>query len=555
MLLLLTSQSVSRAATKAELLGALFSELKYPDADKAPLPGDIIASHKYAKAIGASMKYGFIPKTPFSPDAQINRHEAVKLALMMMGWGFEASLYESFESLPGLGGSGDPVFFLASEMQPPAPKGLLLDGMTPLSDSGKDAILSWVRNCMKSVRWNRVLSYSGVDLVIYRQGVAMPGVPNDHPKGGNPLASPLCEPLFVAALAVHQDAADARIAFAGPLGIGAGRAPITEISNSYDAIAAVNGGFFAEGRPLGTMLQDGLHAGKPLPGRSAVGWDNAENLLVFGGGNARIGVFTPSGYVEFSKFNVPPPPNEAALYTPGVAISSMGTALDALEIVVREGVVAERREISAGNRIIPRDGFVILARGNSRSLLDGLEPGSQVNILTDWETPAFSACSDLIQAGPMLMRNGQFINNPETFKPDILDKRHPRTIMGSDGSRMFWAVIDGRNNLHSRGATIEETRWIARSLGLVNAINMDGGGSSQLVWRGLTINLPSDGKERPLPYALLMMPKGSMMIPKNLPSFGGYDSPVREEYGEWGPPPGAMDSIIMDTYDPMRDVD
>jgi hypothetical protein len=554
LLVLLLFQNSSCAATRAEFLGALFSELKYPMTNGATLPSDVPASHKFAKAIGASVKYDLIPKTPFSPDTHINRHEAVKLAVMMMGWGFEASLYESFERLPDLGGSGDPVFFLASEMKPSAPKALLVDGATILSDSGRDSLLSWVRDCMKTVRWNRVLSYGGVDLVIYKQGVAMPGVPNDRPKGGNPLASPLCEPLFVVAAATNPNVIDARIAFAGPLGIGAGRAPITEISNTYDAIAAVNGGFFAEGRPLGTMLLDGLHAGKPLPGRSAVGWDNAGNLLVFGSGSARVGVMTPRGYVEFTKFNVPPPPNEAALYSPGVMISAAGAPLDALEIAVRGGVVTARGESRYSNHMIPKDGFLILARGTSRGFLDGLEPGASVNIATDWETPAFSDCTNLIQAGPMLIQNGQFVGNPETFKSDILDKRHPRTIMGSDGNRMFWAVVDGRNSIHSRGATIEETRWIAKSLGLINAINMDGGGSSQLIWRGIMMNWPSDGKERPLPYALLMMPKGAEMIPKNVTVYG-YENLDRGEYGEWGPATDAVESLIMDTYNPMNDVD
>ncbi|MDR1515594.1 MAG: phosphodiester glycosidase family protein [Synergistaceae bacterium] len=553
--ILIIFQNSTCAATRAEFLGALFSELRYPMIDGSPLPADVPPSHKFAKIIGASVKYGLIPKAPFSPDTQIDRHGAVKLAIMMMGWGFEASLYESFERLPDLGGSGDPLFFLASEMNPAAPKALLVDGDMILSDSGRDSLLSWVRNCVKMVRWNRVLSYGGVDLVIYRQGVAMPGVPNNSPKGGNPIASPLCEPLFVVAIAANPSVVDARIAFAGPLGIGAGRALITEISNTYDAIAAVNGGFFAEGRPLGTMLLDGLHAGKPLSGRSAVGWDNAGNLLVFGRGSARIGVMTPRGFMEFSKFNVPPPPGEAALYSPGVMISAAGAPLDALEIVVQSGIVTVRREAREGNHMIPKDGFLILARGASRALLDGLEPGAPVNITTDWETPAFSDCTNLIQAGPMLIQNGLFINNPETFKPDILDKRHPRTIMGSDGSRTFWVVVDGRNSIHSRGATIEETRWIAKSLGLINAINLDGGGSSQLIWRGVMMNWPSDGKERPLPYALLMMPKGTLMIPRNAPAYGGYENLDQGEYGEWGPATDAVDALIMDTYNPMNDVD
>jgi hypothetical protein len=549
LVILLLLQNASLAVTRAEMLSALFSELKYTVIDKPPLPDDVPPSHKFAKVIGTSMKYGLIPKTPFYPDAQINRHEAVRLSLMMMGWSFEASLYESFENLPDLGGSGDPVFFLASEMKPAAPKALLVDGLTPLSDSARDSLRSWVGSCKRSVRWNKVFTYSGVDLIIYRQGVAMPGIPNDRPKGGNPITAALCEPLYVTALAAHTGTVDARIAFAWPLGTD--RAPMSSISQMYDAIAAVNGGFFAEGRPLGTMLLDGIHSGKPLPGRSAVGWNNGNGALVFGRGGARIGILSPRGFVEFSKFNVAPPPNDASLYTSKVAMAAMGTALDAIELVVQDGIVTERREASQGNHMVPRDGILIVARGRSRSLLDDLAPGSAVNIVTDWETPDFQACTNLIQAGPMLIQNGKFTDSPETFKPDILEKRHPRTIMGSDGSRMLWVVIDGRNSIHSRGATMEETRWIAKSLGLVSAINMDGGGSSQIVWRGILTNWPSDGKERPLPYALLMMPRGAEMIPRNYGNYGNYGNLDQGEFGEWGPATGSSGAFLMDTYNPM----
>jgi hypothetical protein len=547
LLILLLSQDVSNAVTRGELLNSLFSGLGYAAVDNPPLPGDVPQSHTYAKPIGSSLKYGLIQNGLFSPDSVVDRHDAVRLALMMMGWEFEASLYESFEGLPDLGGSGDPIFFLAAEMKPPAPKGLLVDGTTPLSDSGRESLVAWVQSCKKYVQWNRVLSYNGVDLVIYRQGVAMPGVPNDHPKGGNPIGASLCEPLYVVALAVHPDSIDTRIAFAEPLGMG--RAPITTISYAYEAIGAVNGGFFAESRPLGTMLLDGVHAGKPLPGRSAVGWNNDGNFLIFGRGSARIGIRAPRGYVEFTKFNVAPPQNEASLYTSAVTQAAMGTALDAQEFVVRNGIVIERRDASMRDHRTPRDGVLVVARGNSRALLEEIQPGSPLNIVTDWETASFNGCSNLIQAGPMLVQDGRFMTNPETFKSDIIDKRHPRTIMGTDGTRMFWAVIDGRNSLHSRGATIEETRWVARSLGLTAAINMDGGGSSQLIWRGIMTNMPSDGKERPLPYALLMMPKGADMARTNSLQFEGYGNLDQGEYGVYG-------TTYMDTYNPLlHDVD
>ena len=45
---------------------------------------------------------------------------------------------------------------------------------------------------------------------------------------------------------------------------------------------------------------------------------------------------------------------------------------------------------------------------------------------------------------------------------------------------MYLVVIDGRTPGKADGATIHETALIARLLGLENALNLDGGGSSTL---------------------------------------------------------------------------
>ena len=60
-------------------------------------------------------------------------------------------------------------------------------------------------------------------------------------------------------------------------------------------------------------------------------------------------------------------------------------------------------------------------------------------------------------------------------------RRHPRTLIGkrADGT-VVMAVIDGRFKGQGDGATIAETAYIARQLGLTEALNLDGGGSSTL---------------------------------------------------------------------------
>ena len=44
--------------------------------------------------------------------------------------------------------------------------------------------------------------------------------------------------------------------------------------------------------------------------------------------------------------------------------------------------------------------------------------------------------------------------------------------------------------------------------GVVSALNLDGGGSSTMVVRGKVVNRPSDGKERAIANAVMILPGG-----------------------------------------------
>ncbi len=60
---------------------------------------------------------------------------------------------------------------------------------------------------------------------------------------------------------------------------------------------------------------------------------------------------------------------------------------------------------------------------------------------------------------------------------------------------MYFAVVDGRSSA-SVGMTLVELQHYLSRLGLVNAINLDGGGSSTMVLQQSVMNSPSDGRER-----------------------------------------------------------
>ncbi|MGW1090944.1 phosphodiester glycosidase family protein [Streptomyces sp. NPDC002596] len=83
--------------------------------------------------------------------------------------------------------------------------------------------------------------------------------------------------------------------------------------------------------------------------------------------------------------------------------------------------------------------------------------------------------------------------------------RNPRTIAGTtqDG-KIVLATIDGRMTT-SVGTTMDETAAVAQALGMHNAVNLDGGGSTAMSVEGALVNRPSGATERAVGDALVLM--------------------------------------------------
>jgi hypothetical protein len=81
--------------------------------------------------------------------------------------------------------------------------------------------------------------------------------------------------------------------------------------------------------------------------------------------------------------------------------------------------------------------------------------------------------------------------------------RNPRTIAGttSDG-KIILATIDGRRTT-SVGTTMDETAAVAHALGMQDAVNLDGGGSTAMSVDGALVNQPSGSTERAVGDALV----------------------------------------------------
>ena len=91
-------------------------------------------------------------------------------------------------------------------------------------------------------------------------------------------------------------------------------------------------------------------------------------------------------------------------------------------------------------------------------------------------------------------------------------RRHPRTLLGytADGW-IYFMVVDGRFPGQGEGMSIEELQVLCESLGLYEAMNLDGGGSSTL-WSAQdgVVNHPYDNQrfdhdgERVVPNVIIV---------------------------------------------------
>ena len=116
-----------------------------------------------------------------------------------------------------------------------------------------------------------------------------------------------------------------------------------------------------------------------------------------------------------------------------------------------------------------------------------------------------------IGGGPVLVQNGEIkiTNNEEQkFAGKAIDDAHPRTCMGyTNDGKLIVLVIQGRS-INAAGATLLQEATLLKNLGCVEALNLDGGGSSCMLINGKETIKPSDKEgQRPNPAVFIIKQK------------------------------------------------
>lgn len=281
---------------------------------------------------------------------------------------------------------------------------------------------------------------------------------------------------------------------------------VSDLAKRTGAIVAVNGAYFASnGRPLGVLMIDGELISEPYANRTAVGLGPQGAVMDNVGftGEVRVG---GELLTTISGLNRPRLQDELIVYTE-VYGTKTNTNVHGYEVAVVDGVVT--RIQPEGNSTIPPGGIVLSAHGEKRQYLQTLQVGDKVEVSLELQPNwADLGITQIIGGGPRLVRAGrlEITGEAERFQDDILKGRAPRTAIGiTPEQKLLLVTVNGRQPGISVGMTLEELGNLLIDLGAQEAMNLDGGGSTTMVIRNLVLNLPSDGRERPVSNAIVVV--------------------------------------------------
>ena len=350
-----------------------------------------------------------------------------------------------------------------------------------------------------------------------------------------------------------------------------GRETVGSMAARHNAVGAINGDFFPyTGVPVGLVIRNGELVRDSLPNRVVWGL-TSDGRSVFGIVQCYgLVQATDGAQYRISGLNRPLGDHELVLLTPVFgARSRVPSTAVTVPISGVSPPLAPGREVHAlvgactagdPNAAIPTGGAILAGSGTAGDWLrQHVHPGDPLALRFDLQTAPEtnleralrperansseaqsrqSIWNEVVQAvsgGPWLVHNGstKIDGAEEGFNlKSFVDTRHPRTALGVCGDgEILLVTVDGRQP-QSRGVTLKELAEVMTQLGAVEAINLDGGGSTTMWISGGYVNAPSDGAPRAVADALLVYanPTGQAG-----PSLTGTADPSQQ--GPPNPPP------------------
>lgn len=278
---------------------------------------------------------------------------------------------------------------------------------------------------------------------------------------------------------------------------------VKDQAHKVNAIAAINANYFKkDGTPLGTLVIDGEWISGPLYDRISFGITNNGSVHV---DRANLHGVLETSNPELKNLwvnNINQPRRHGCkivAYTrrwgsqvkmpyPGslVAVDASGRVVDKAPQIIS----------------VPYGGFVL--SDTKYSVINKLERGDLVSL--DWQEKPES-WADVLQAvsgGPALIKNGKlFVDlKDENFRKTWTSSSiHARTALGvTRNNHLILATIEGPH-------TLWDVAKMLHRLGCVEAMNLDGGGSTTMVIGGQIVTRNKNTFQRRVAASLAIVPR------------------------------------------------
>lgn len=287
-----------------------------------------------------------------------------------------------------------------------------------------------------------------------------------------------------------------------------GRGTLLKASRAVGARAAVNASYFdTDGWIIGNLKLDGEWLGMESQPRSALVVADGKPMVMQDLAYQGRAFFPKLGtFIDVKGINRSRIAGDVVLYThyygPNTKTNQWGCEIR----IAANGRVTEVSK--NGSMKLDKDSVVLSAHGDAAKVLERVQVGDSVRLRETLGNETADGAELVLGAGPSLVADGKadVRSREENIADDIARGRAPRTAAGvkKDGT-VILLVVDGRSSA-SAGMTLQELASYMVKLGAWQAVNFDGGGSSEMVLDGKILNNPSDGRERAVSVGLGVFP-------------------------------------------------
>lgn len=274
-----------------------------------------------------------------------------------------------------------------------------------------------------------------------------------------------------------------------------GKARAETIARRNNAIAGINGSYFKpdKGIPLGLMIIDEELITGPLFERVALGVTQNNHLRMSRVGMRGEIVTADNSRIQLDNVNQPrTSTSQVVLYTSRWGSMAPQMPRDGIQIQLSNGHVVGFS--TTESMPVPQDGYVISGPATqAMAALAGQGPQTPVAV-SFYTIPDWSDVKHAISGGPFLVRNGSIYIDTKSQRINFKESGSyaPRTAAGiTQEGNLILVTVDGRQRGVSVGVSLTEMAALMKEFGAVDAMNLDGGSSTQMVVEGRLVNSPS----------------------------------------------------------------